>query len=78
MVYSPSPLNAIRATVACAAFPRRQDAAVRLPHFMRREAHLLTHQDGVAHTEQANPYATRRAAQANAKANAETPQQAAE
>ncbi len=29
-------------TVACAAFPRRRDARVRLPQFVRDEAHVLT------------------------------------
>jgi two-component system cell cycle sensor histidine kinase PleC len=31
-----------RGTVACATFPRRRDARVRLPQFVRNEAHLLT------------------------------------
>ena len=31
-----------KGTVACASFPRRQDANVRLPQFMRAEAHILT------------------------------------
>lgn len=31
-----------RGTVACAAFPRRRDARVRLPQFIRGEAHILT------------------------------------
>lgn len=31
-----------RGTVACAAFPRRRDARVRLPQFVRDEAHVLT------------------------------------
>lgn len=31
-----------RGTVACASFPRRRDARVRLPQFMRAEAHILT------------------------------------
>ncbi len=31
-----------RGTVACAAFPRRRDARVRLPQFVRNDAHLLT------------------------------------
>lgn len=33
-----------RGTVACAAFPRRRDARVRLPQFVRDEAHVLTAQ----------------------------------
>ncbi len=31
-----------KGTVACAAFPRRQNATVRLPHFIRSNARLLT------------------------------------
>ncbi len=31
-----------RGTVACASFPRRRDARVRLPQFVRSEAHVLT------------------------------------
>ncbi|MGD9800776.1 MAG: ATP-binding protein [Parvularculaceae bacterium] len=31
-----------RGTVACATFPRRRDARVRLPQFVRAEAHVLT------------------------------------
>jgi two-component system cell cycle sensor histidine kinase PleC len=31
-----------RGTVACAAFPRRRDARVRLPQFIRSDAHVLT------------------------------------
>ena len=31
-----------KGTVACASFPRRKDANVRLPQFMRGEAHVLT------------------------------------
>lgn len=31
-----------RGTVACATFPRRKDAKVRLPQFVRGEAHVLT------------------------------------
>ena len=31
-----------RGTVACASLPRRRDARVRLPQFIRAEAHLLT------------------------------------
>ncbi len=31
-----------RGTVACATFPRRREAKVRLPHFVRDEAHVLT------------------------------------
>ncbi len=31
-----------RGTVACATFPRRRDARVRLPQFVRTEAHVLT------------------------------------
>jgi two-component system cell cycle sensor histidine kinase PleC len=31
-----------RGTVACASFPRRRDARVRLPQFVRDEAHVLT------------------------------------
>jgi len=31
-----------RGTVACATFPRRQAAKVRLPQFVRKEAHVLT------------------------------------
>ncbi len=31
-----------RGTVACASFPRRRDARVRLPQFVRNEAHVLT------------------------------------
>ncbi|OFW99613.1 MAG: hypothetical protein A3E78_00510 [Alphaproteobacteria bacterium RIFCSPHIGHO2_12_FULL_63_12] len=31
-----------RGTVACAAFPRRRDARVRLPQFVRADAHILT------------------------------------
>jgi two-component system cell cycle sensor histidine kinase PleC len=31
-----------KGTVACAAFPRRKDAKVRLPPFVRSEAHILT------------------------------------
>lgn len=31
-----------KGTVACATFPRRKDAKVRLPQFMRTEAHVLT------------------------------------
>lgn len=31
-----------RGTVACAAFPRRRDARVRLPQFVRDDAHMLT------------------------------------
>lgn len=31
-----------RGTVACASFPRRRDARVRLPQFIRAEAHVLT------------------------------------
>lgn len=31
-----------RGTVACAAFPRRKDAKVRLPQFIRDEVHILT------------------------------------
>ncbi|MGE0409726.1 MAG: histidine kinase dimerization/phospho-acceptor domain-containing protein [Amphiplicatus sp.] len=31
-----------RGTVACATFPRRKDAKVRLPQFIRNEAHVLT------------------------------------
>ncbi len=31
-----------RGTVACATFPRRKEAKVRLPQFVRKEAHVLT------------------------------------
>jgi two-component system cell cycle sensor histidine kinase PleC len=31
-----------KGTVACATLPRRKDAKVRLPQFMRRDAHILT------------------------------------
>jgi len=31
-----------KGTVACATFPRRKDARVRLPQFVRKEAHILT------------------------------------
>ena len=31
-----------KGTVACATFPRRKDAKVRLPQFVRKEAHVLT------------------------------------
>jgi two-component system cell cycle sensor histidine kinase PleC len=31
-----------KGTVACATFPRRKDAKVRLPQFMRADAHVLT------------------------------------
>jgi len=31
-----------KGTVACATFPRRQNAKVRLPQFFRKEAHILT------------------------------------
>ncbi len=31
-----------KGTVACAAFPRRQDAKVRLPQFMRKDAYVMT------------------------------------
>jgi len=31
-----------KGTVACATFPRRKDAKVRLPQFIRKEAHMLT------------------------------------
>ncbi|MEM8936862.1 MAG: histidine kinase dimerization/phospho-acceptor domain-containing protein [Pseudomonadota bacterium] len=31
-----------KGTVACATFPRRKDAKVRLPGFIRKEAHILT------------------------------------
>ncbi len=31
-----------RGTVACAAFPRRREARVRLPQFIRNDAHVLT------------------------------------
>jgi two-component system cell cycle sensor histidine kinase PleC len=31
-----------KGTVACATFPRRKDARVRLPQFIRGEAHVLT------------------------------------
>ena len=31
-----------KGTVACATFPRRKDAKVRLPQFIRKEAHILT------------------------------------
>ena len=31
-----------RGTVACASFPRRRDARVRLPQFVREEARVLT------------------------------------
>jgi len=31
-----------KGTVACATFPRRKDANVRLPQFVREEAHMLT------------------------------------
>ncbi|MDZ7629742.1 MAG: histidine kinase dimerization/phospho-acceptor domain-containing protein [Parvularculaceae bacterium] len=34
--------NEGRGTVACASFPRRRDARVRLPQFVRAEAHVLT------------------------------------
>jgi len=34
-----------KGTVACATFPRRADAKVRLPHFIRDEAHILTNQN---------------------------------
>lgn len=34
-----------KGTVACAAFPRRQSAKVRLPQFIRKEAHILTGRD---------------------------------
>jgi len=37
-----------RGTVACATFPRRKDAKVRLPQFVRREAHILTASRGEA------------------------------
>jgi two-component system cell cycle sensor histidine kinase PleC len=31
-----------KGTVACASFPRRKDARARLPHFMRKDAQILT------------------------------------
>ena len=34
-----------KGTVACATFPRRKEAKVRLPQFMRKEAHILTGRD---------------------------------
>jgi len=34
-----------KGTVACASFPRRRDAKVRLPQFVRKEAHVLTGRD---------------------------------
>ena len=37
-----------RGTVACASFPRRPDAKVRLPQFVRKEAHILTGADNPA------------------------------
>ncbi|MCB2114460.1 MAG: PAS-domain containing protein [Parvularculaceae bacterium] len=37
-----------RGTVACATFPRRRDARVRLPQFVRAEAHILTAPDDIS------------------------------
>ena len=34
-----------KGTVACATFPRRKDAKVRLPQFIRKEAHILTNEE---------------------------------
>jgi len=34
-----------KGTVACATFPRRKEAKVRLPQFIRKEAHVLTGRD---------------------------------
>jgi two-component system, cell cycle sensor histidine kinase PleC len=34
-----------KGTVACATFPRRREAKVRLPQFVRKEAHILTGRD---------------------------------
>jgi two-component system cell cycle sensor histidine kinase PleC len=34
-----------KGTVACATFPRRKEAKVRLPQFVRKEAHVLTGRD---------------------------------
>lgn len=34
-----------KGTVACATFPRRENAKVRLPQFIRNEAHILTGKD---------------------------------
>lgn len=39
-----------RGTVACATLPRRRDARVRLPQFVRDEAHILTAPQGPAPT----------------------------
>jgi len=41
-----------KGTVACATFPRRRDARVRLPSFLRDEAHVLTGEAARAHPEQ--------------------------
>ncbi|MBI1366056.1 MAG: PAS domain-containing sensor histidine kinase [Alphaproteobacteria bacterium] len=49
-----------RGTVACATFPRRRDARVRLPQFMRASAHILT--NAAARKEDA-PQATPEAAE---------------
>ena len=48
-----------KGTVACAAFPRRKDANVRLPQFMRAEAHVLTGAEPTA----APPYKITQAAE---------------
>ncbi|MBT8473391.1 MAG: PAS domain-containing sensor histidine kinase [Marinicaulis sp.] len=37
-----------KGTVACATFPRRKDAKVRLPQFVRKEAHILTGEETIA------------------------------
>jgi two-component system, cell cycle sensor histidine kinase PleC len=37
-----------KGTVACATFPRRKDASVRLPQFIRKEAHVLTGDEAAA------------------------------
>ena len=47
-----------KGTVACATFPRRKDAKVRLPQFVRKDAHILTGKDTAP-----SPFMTTRAAE---------------
>ena len=47
-----------KGTVACAVFPRRPGAKVRLPQFIREEAHVLTGAPAVSASPQSSPTTT--------------------
>ena len=49
-----------RGTIACATFPRREEAAVRLPLIIREDAHILTNPMAEKHRNKTNPSSTKK------------------